>query len=198
MTVPISSRHEPATWPRARHVVSPGWALLLQLLTSCGEQEPGPSDTAGLPEAGVTAQDAATIVDAMSCGAVRVDGGAVPPSFETIKLVFGGGGGIMPCSAAPCHGVNGAAPPDHPLELPPNDDEKLFATLRSYVSKACGDIKLVEPCNPSRSALVSILKGACGTTPRMPYGCTSEAGDCIPDEYIAAVEQWIANGATRP
>jgi hypothetical protein len=29
----------------------------------------------------------------------------------------------------------------------------------------------------------------------MPYGCDPELGDCIPDEYIAAVTQWIANGA---
>jgi hypothetical protein len=170
-----------------------------------------------ISEAGVVVQDAATSGPAMSCGPVRVDGGSgspgataggatggsagggtIPATFETVKLVFGGGGGIMTCSAAPCHGVNGAAPPDHPLELHPTDDQKLYTALMSYVSKACNNTKLVEPCNPSRSALVSILKGPCGMTPRMPYGCTTQAGDCIPDEYIAAVEQWIANGAKRP
>jgi hypothetical protein len=31
----------------------------------------------------------------------------------------------------------------------------------------------------------------------MPYGCSAEAGDCIPDDYIAAVTQWIASGAPQ-
>lgn len=188
---------EPGTCLRAIDVTAVALAVLL--LASCGgQEEPGPTDAGILLEAGV-------IVDAasMSCGPLRSDAGApdagaIPATFETVKLVFGGGGGIMPCSAAPCHGVNGAAPPDHPLELPPTDDQKLYATLMSYVSKACNNTKLVEPCNPSRSALISILKGPCGTTPRMPYGCTTQADDCIPADYIAAVEQWIANGATKP
>lgn len=77
------------------------------------------------------------------------------------------------------------------------DDQKLYAALTSYVSKACGNTKLVDPCNPGKSALVTILKGPCGMTPRMPYGCSPAAGDCIPDEYVAAVSQWIANGAPR-
>jgi hypothetical protein len=119
----------------------------------------------------------------------------VPATFDTVKLVFGGGGGIMPCSAAPCHGVNGVAPPARPLELPPNDDQQLYTNLTTYVSAACNDTKLVTPGNPAQSALITILTGPCGTTPRMPYGCSAEAGDCIPDEYIAAVAQWIANGA---
>ena len=92
----------------------------------------------------------------------------------------------MPCAAAPCHGVNGMAPPDRPLELPPNDDQQLYANLTAYVSKACKDMKLVTPGNPAQSALVTILEGPCGATPRMPFGCSAEAGDCIPDEYIAA------------
>ena len=121
----------------------------------------------------------------------------VPATFATLKLVLGGGGGIMPCAAAPCHGVNGMAPPGRPLELPPNNDPQLYTNLTSYVSVACGNTKLVTPGNPAQSALVSILSGPCGMTPRMPYGCSAEAGDCIPDEYIAAVAQWIADGAPR-
>jgi hypothetical protein len=130
-------------------------------------------------------------------GATAGGAGAVPATFATVKMAFGGGGGIMPCSAAPCHGVNGVAPPDHPLELHPTDDQRMYTTLLSYVSKACSNMKLVEPCRPAQSALITILKGKCGTTPRMPYGCTTETGDCIPDDYITAVEKWIANGAPR-
>lgn len=197
MNLPTASLAEPETRPRDIDAMASMLAMLL--LASCGGQEdPGPTGTGSLSEAGVTGRDAAT-----SCGPVRSEAGtgsagAIAATFETVKLVLGGGGGIMPCAAAPCHGVNGAAPPSHPLELPPTDDQKLYTTLMSYVSTACNGTKLVEPCDPSRSALVSILKGPCGTTPRMPYGCTKEAGDCIPDEYIAAVEQWIANGASQP
>ena len=123
--------------------------------------------------------------------------GAIPATFATVKLVMGGGGGIMPCAAAPCHGVNGIAPPDHPLELPQGDDHKLYTALTTYVSKACGNTKLVTPGDETKSALVRILQGPCGATPRMPYGCSAEAGDCIPDDYIAAVAKWIAAGAPR-
>jgi hypothetical protein len=122
-------------------------------------------------------------------------GSAIPATFETVKLVFGGGGGIMPCAAAPCHGVGGIAPPADPLALPSNDDLQLYANLTSYVSAACNNTPLVTPGNPAQSALITILSGPCGMTPRMPYGCDPELGDCIPDEYIAAVTQWIANGA---
>jgi hypothetical protein len=121
----------------------------------------------------------------------------LPATFATVKLVFGGGGGIMTCAAAPCHGVNGMAPPGKPLELPTNDDQKLYTNLTTYVSAACNNTKLVTPGKPEQSALLTILTGPCGMTPRMPYGCTTEAADCIPDEYIEAVKQWIMSGAPR-
>lgn len=89
------------------------------------------------------------------------------------------------------------APPSRPLELPPNDDAQLYANLTTYVSAACNSTKLVEPGKPAQSALISILSGPCGATPRMPYGCSEEAGDCIPAEYIQAVAQWIASGAPQ-
>ena len=130
-----------------------------------------------------------------SAGATGVTS-AIPATFATVKLVLGGGGGIMPCAAAPCHGVNGMAPPKDPLELPPTNDDQLYKNLTGYVSKACNDTKLVTPGNAAQSALLTILKGPCGKTPRMPFGCT-EGDDCIPDEYIAAVKQWIEAGAPR-
>jgi hypothetical protein len=124
-------------------------------------------------------------------------GSSIPPTFETVKLVFQGGGPITTCSAAPCHGVNGVAPPGRPLELPLNDDQQLYTNLTTYISTACGNIKLVSPCDPAQSALPKILTGPCGMTPRMPYMCTEQDGNCIPDEYIAAITHWIANGAPK-
>jgi hypothetical protein len=32
----------------------------------------------------------------------------------------------------------------------------------------------------------------------MPVGCVNDGdGGCIPDDYIIAIEQWIANGAPK-
>jgi hypothetical protein len=153
---------------------------------------------AGTTAAGTSAAGTGTAgTSAASTGDAGTSSSALPPTFATVKLVFGGGGGIMTCAAAPCHGLNGMAPPGKPLELPTNDDQKLYTNLTTYVSKACNDTKLVTPGKPDQSALLTILKGPCGMTPRMPYGCTTEAGDCIPDEYIEAVKQWIASGAPR-
>jgi hypothetical protein len=122
---------------------------------------------------------------------------AIAATFDTVKLVLMGGGPIMPCAAAPCHGVNGMAPPHDPLELPPNDDAQLYMNLTSYVAKDCGDTKLVTPGDPAHSALLTILQGPCGMVPRMPYMCTDADGNCIPAEYITAVAQWIASGAPQ-
>lgn len=157
--------------------------------TAAGTAAAGTTGTAGTNSAGVAG--------ANTGAAGTSSGSGVAATFDTVKLVFGGGGSIMTCAAAPCHGVNGMAPPNRPLELPTNDDAKLYANLTSYVSAACNDTKLVTPGNPAQSALLTILKGPCGATPRMPFGCSAEADDCIPDEYIAAVTQWIADGAKK-
>jgi len=188
-------------------------SLLMSCTDSAADSVPSPATAgAGLSGAGGTntasagvsggtagagTAAGATASAGTSGGATGVDTG-IPATFETLKLVLGGGGGIMPCSAAPCHGVNGVAPPDHPLELPPNDDRQLYAILTSYVSRACNGKKLVVAGDPAASALITILEGPCGMTPRMPYGCSAEAGDCIPADYIAAVARWIASGAPQP
>ncbi len=170
---------------------------VLALVPGCGDQTDGnPAVTAGgLGGLSAGGSNAA----GMSCGAggAGTAGSAIAPTFETVKLVVEGGGPIMTCSAAPCHGLNGNAPPGRPLALPSNDDQLLYTNLTSYVSTACGNVKLVTPCDPAGSALPRILSGPCGMTPRMPYMCTNQDGNCVPDEYIAAIRQWIANGAPR-
>ena len=119
----------------------------------------------------------------------------IEPSFATVKLVFGGGGGIESCAAAPCHGVGGNAPPGNPVTLA--DNEQLYMNLTTYVSKACGNLKLVSPGKPAESALLKILTGPCGVTPQMPYQCKPADGSCIPADYVAAISQWISNGAPK-
>jgi len=84
-----------------------------------------------------------------------------------------------------------------PLNVQESHNNQLYTHLTTYTSKACGSIALVKAGDPEGSALIKILKGPCGSTPRMPYQCVASAGSCIPDEYIAAVAQWIANGAQK-
>ena len=120
-------------------------------------------------------------------------GSDIPPTFATVKLVFGGGSGIHACASADCHGTGGNAPPGDNLDL--TDNDQLYTHLTTHVSKPCNNMKVVVPGKPAESALVSLLKGPCGTTPRMPLGCVEALDNCIPNEYIAAVSQWIANGA---
>lgn len=200
--------------------------VVLAVVAGCGGDDAPPTTTAGVTAGGATAavgggsgagasggisggsSGASGMMAAMrgsgaggasgTAAGASGTGSGIPATFETVKLVFGGGGPIMPCSAAPCHGVHGMEPPDRPLELPPTDDTQLHMNLTTYVSKACDDTRLVTPGDPAASALIKILRGPCGATPRMPYGCTAEAEDCIPEEYIAAVAQWIENGAPGP
>jgi hypothetical protein len=59
----------------------------------------------------------------------------------------------------------------------------------------CGNLKVVEPGQPANSALIKILKGPCGSTPRMPYDCMEDG--CVPTDVVTALETWIANGAPQ-
>jgi hypothetical protein len=118
-------------------------------------------------------------------------GSNIPATFDTLKFVLQGTN--PPCVASDCHGSG----THHPLTLAVND--QLYTTLTTHVSMRCGSIPLVTPGNPQQSALVAILKGPCGETPRMPNGCIEDefGNTCVPDEYIAAIEQWVANGAPQ-
>ena len=67
--------------------------------------------------------------------------------------------------------------------------------MTTFMSKASG-MPFVTPGNPETSAFVKILKGPCGEVTQMPFQCIPGMfGTCLPDEYVAAIEQWIANGA---
>jgi hypothetical protein len=109
-----------------------------------------------------------------------------------LKLVLLGGGPVQTCASASCHDENGVAPPGDPLSL--QDDANLYTNLTTHISANCGNIPVVTPCKPDQSAIIKVLRGPCGATPRMPYECADDG--CIPDSYIDAVSQWIANGAS--
>ncbi|MFZ5892066.1 MAG: hypothetical protein ACOY0T_13505 [Myxococcota bacterium] len=114
-------------------------------------------------------------------------------SWATVRLVLTGT--MPPCGSAPCHGAGGMAPPGNHLTL--QDDDQLYTHVTTYTSKACGNVPLVDKSNPANSGLIKILKGPCGETPRMPYACSPTDGSCVPDEYINAIQQWIAKGAPK-
>lgn len=123
-------------------------------------------------------------------------GGATQPAtWATVKTVLTGT--QPPCNAAPCHGKGTLVPsPSHPLVID-GDDGQLYTTITTYVTtSAAGSVPLVDKSNPSNSGLVQILKGKLGNTERMPQGCDAQGTDnCVPADYIAAITQWIADGA---
>ncbi|WP_437581579.1 hypothetical protein [Sorangium sp. So ce887] len=109
-------------------------------------------------------------------------GSEIEPTFETVKFVA-----QSACFGAGCHNDD-----MNPLDLMIN--EELHTRLTSHISKNCGP--LVNLDNPQESAIIKVLQGPCGATPRMPLECVNE-GDtaCIPPDYIEAITQWIADGA---
>ncbi|WP_437544686.1 hypothetical protein WME97_36505 [Sorangium sp. So ce367] len=171
---------------------------LLSALSGCsddgstGSSEAGTTTTSNASGSGGQGSggDGAGGATASSSTSAGTGGGgsAVEPTFETVRAVVAQTG----CSDASCH--NGEA---EPRLL---DDETLYATLTTHISEACGDIPLVTPGEPEQSALVKILKGPCGDIARMPNGCVSEPGPeytCLPQAYIEAIEQWVADGAQQ-
>jgi hypothetical protein len=164
--------------------------VVFSLLAACtgSEEITGSGGHSGAGGAGGGGGSAGACVPS---GASADGGSGIAPTFATVKLVLGGGGAIQPCAAAPCHATGGMAPPSNPLTL--QNNAALYANMTSYVAADCGNMKLVNPGKPNESALIKVLMGPCGAIPRMPYMCSSDA--CIPDDYIAAVSQWIANCA---
>ena len=109
------------------------------------------------------------------------------PSFGTLKFII---------NAAPCFGAGCHNDEQNPLDL--RVDDQLYARITSHVSTNCGSLPVVNPGMPQQSALIKILQGPCGMTPRMPLGCVEDQdATCIPADYIAALEQWIASGAPQ-
>ncbi len=120
---------------------------------------------------------------------------AIPPTFETVQTILTEN--VTTCVGSDCHG-------GHEGRLDLQVNAGLLERLTSSASEVC-DMPIVAPGNPEGSALVKVLREGCGEVsptcqigteciPRMPIGCT-EGVDCIPEDYVIAVEQWIAEGA---
>ncbi|WP_438003758.1 hypothetical protein WME89_33515 [Sorangium sp. So ce321] len=124
-----------------------------------------------------------TSVSTSGVGGSTGSGSGVEPTFETVKFVIEN----VTCFGAGCHN-------DEMNRLDLQVDGDLHARLTSHMTEDCGP--LVDTANPQESALIKVLKGPCGSTPRMPLECIND-GDakCVPDDYIEAMTQWIADGA---
>jgi hypothetical protein len=145
--------------------------------------------------AGAGGSSAGSTATGGSAGAAAGTGGtsggdSQPPTWDTVKLVLTGTN--PPCSASDCHGPGGP----NTFQVNIKDESALYTMLTTHISVDCGNIPVVTPGDPSKSALVKVLNGPCSAkVPQMPNGCTPADGNCVPADYIAGVTQWIANGA---
>jgi hypothetical protein len=156
----------------------------------CKERHPAAADHSTAPSAPASAEPSHPAPTPSATVAAAVP--AIPPTFDTLKLVLTGT--HPPCNAADCHGPGGP----NPLQYWVKDDDKLYETLTHHVSMDCGNIPVVTPGDPSKSAIVKVLKGPCSAkVPQMPNGCKPEDNNCLPPEYVAAVERWITLGAPK-
>jgi hypothetical protein len=109
-----------------------------------------------------------------------------PPTFDTLKEVLASNLG---CLGSCCHGGD--------IWVDFRITDELYTTLTTETSDGCEGLPLVDPGNPEGSALVRLIKEDCGEIQRMPAGCIQNEfeNSCVPDNYIAAIEQWVADGA---
>ncbi|WP_437276614.1 hypothetical protein WME90_35980 [Sorangium sp. So ce375] len=187
---------------RLSHFAAAAIVATLSSLAACSDDETtGSSETGGTTTGGSTSNgtggdgsggDGAgggTTASTSSTSAGTGGGDpAVPATFETVRAVVAQTG----CADATCH--NGEAKPTL------QDDDALYETLTTYISEGCGDIPVVTPGKPEESALVKLINGTCEGVERMPRGCNPAPGPentCLPQAYIDAIEQWIADGAPQ-
>ena len=123
-----------------------------------------------------------------SSGSAGSGGGETyPATLQTFReFVF------PQCTGGACHDL-----PEHPFYF--KNDANLYAALTTHQSKDCG-LPVITKGNPEQSALIKLLKGPCGTLGRMPLDkCQNEdpqdSDFCVRPPLVAALEQWIRNGA---
>jgi hypothetical protein len=145
----------------------------------------------GMSSGGAAGANGGMMGNAGSGGAMAGAAGGsslYPPNWDTVKLVLTG---TSPqCGSSDCHGGI------QKLVIPTTitDDVGMHTMLTTFRS-SCGPYLLVKPGEPQFSALLRVLRGACCEIPQMPNGCRPEDFNCVPDDAIDAVEQWISAGA---
>lgn len=123
-----------------------------------------------------------------SAGTSAGGGTSYPPTFATFRTE------VYPmCTGGLCHDIG----MEHKFYF--KDGVNLYMALTTHVSMNCG-MPVITKGNPEMSALIKLLKEDCGTTLRMPYekcwaGDPQDSDFCVRPPLVAALEQWIRNGA---
>ena len=123
-----------------------------------------------------------------SAGTAAGGGTSYPPTFTTFRTE------VYPmCTGGLCHDIG----MEHKFYF--KDGVNLYDALTTHVSMNCG-MPVITKGNPEMSALIKLLKEDCGTTLRMPYekcwaGDPQDSDFCVRPPLVAALEQWIRNGA---
>lgn len=174
--------------------------------TAAGGASTGGTATGGTTAGGTSAGGAAT--GGTDTGGSASDGGSATggsgpeATFATLQQVIQ----LAVCNASDCHGA-------HPGTLDLSLNADLYTRLMAAESEIC-EQPVIDPGNPDNSAIITLMKGPCGTytnecemnpsgpdqafvecLPRMPANPCTPGVDCVPDYYIEAISQWILAGA---
>lgn len=123
-----------------------------------------------------------------SAGSSAGGGTSYPPTFATFRTE------VYPmCTGGLCHDIG----KEHKFYF--KDGVNLYEALTTHQSVNCG-MPVITKGNPEMSALIKLLKEDCGMTLRMPYekcwaGDPQDSDFCVRPPLVAALEQWIRNGA---
>jgi hypothetical protein len=95
---------------------------------------------------------------------------------------------LLESKCAQCHTLGGNQPDLSAVS------EELYTTLSTYRVRDCGDNPLVNPGNPTTSALVMVTTaGKCRNRLVMPAGCVGES--CVTSRDRQLISDWITQGA---
>lgn len=160
--------------------------------SAAGGANSGGSGT-GASSGGVNAGGGEAVGGAPAGGAPGTGGGAgYPATFETIRQIVANSLNVAEgCGSVSCH--LGEATPHF------TNNDSLHADLvdPTHISEYCGNIPLVTPGDPSKSAFFKAISEGCDTIEYMPNGCDPDPlyGNCLPAAAVDAVEAWILAGA---
>lgn len=134
--------------------------------------------SAGIPSTSGAGSSAAHAGSSGRGGSAGAAGGS--PLFAKVSTIFGKNCGIVGC---------------HADEETPHfaADALLYATLTANTVLAeCGYTKLIEPGDPSKSALVRLINRQCDGFIMPP---TCKTNPCLPAADLATLTDWIQAGA---
>jgi hypothetical protein len=100
----------------------------------------------------------------------------------------------MSCGRVICHvpAPNGAST----LDLSDINNDQHMLLMTTHVPQCDGD-PLVTPGDPSKSALIKLVKKECGAFV-MPQDCLPADATCLPQADIDTLSKWITQGAVGP